>query len=98
MKTITLPRISLGIAILMMAVDVPLASASTDYNIIFTATTGIDNIDGTGSFTYDGSVFTNFTIAWGTETYDVTSAANLTSPMAYTCDGNATISFFTVLT
>lgn len=57
-------------------------------------------VDGTGSFTYDtgADLFTQFSITWGTETYNFLTAANGASTTDYGCDGGATIGFVTFLT
>lgn len=96
MKPITPPRLALGIAILFMAAEVQTASAATIYNITLTPTIG--TIGGTGTFTWNGSSFTNFTVTWGTETFDFLTAANAATMNSHRCDGGASISFFTFLT
>ena len=99
MKIFSSPRILLGIAILMTAIGAPSTAkaAAITYDITLTATAG-DLIGGTGAFTYDGTNFSAFTVTWGTEIFDFTSAANGTPTEQHGCDGNASISFFTYLT
>jgi hypothetical protein len=90
--------LTLGIAILMMAVGAPATScAATLYDITLLDSNG-STVDATGSFTYDGSTFDAFMVTWDTLTFDITSVADSTPTQTYGCDGNASISFFTYMT
>ena len=55
-------------------------------------------VDGTGSFTFSGGTFSNFTISWESVTFDFTTAANSTPTETHGCDGGQSISLFTYLT
>jgi len=55
-------------------------------------------IDGTGSFTFSGGVFSSFTVTWDSFVFDFTSVANSTGSEAHGCGGEGAISVFTYLT
>jgi hypothetical protein len=92
MKTFSSHRISLGIAILMMAFGAQseAKAGAITYDITLTATSGT-LIGGNGAFTYDGTTFSAFSVTWGTESFDFTSVANSTPTEQHGCDGNASI-------
>lgn len=55
-------------------------------------------VDGTGSFTFSGGVFSSFTVTWDSFLFDFTSAANSTGSEAHGCGGGSAISVFSYLT
>jgi len=99
--------IALAIAFPLMAALAPMARASTiTYDINFTiggteaygpGYTG-DPIGATGTFTYNGTTFSDFAVTWGTETFDFTQLANTANVDLNGCDGSGPVSLFTFLT
>jgi hypothetical protein len=55
-------------------------------------------VDGTGSFTFSGGVFSSFTVTWDSFLFDFTSVANSTGSETHGCGGGGAISVFTYLT
>jgi hypothetical protein len=88
---------SLGtIALLFVAAFAPTISADT-FSVTLLDGSG-PTIDGTGSFTYSGGVFSNFTLTWDSLVFDMTSSANGVGPEAHGCDGGGILSVITYLT
>lgn len=83
-------KLSLAAPILFVALGLPVF-ASTTYDISFMET--LEQFGGTapsaGSFTYDGSTFTNFTVTWEGLTFDLTAAANAPFIDGEGCDSEA---------
>jgi hypothetical protein len=76
------------LALLLAAVP---ALAATTYEINFTVTDPLGAPSPTsGSFTWDGSTFSNFTVKWQGITFDLTASANAPALLGATgCNGEA---------
>jgi len=70
--------------ILLIAGVVQPARADT-YQITFYDSATPTQVDGTGTFTFNGTSFSAFSVIWQGLTFDLTAAANLTSPVAFPC-------------
>jgi hypothetical protein len=93
-------KLSPGIIVLLFGVTFAQHVFADTYSIYLFDVNPPFEDNGIGSFTYTpgANPFSNFTIAFNSGLFDLTSIANNTPAQVHGCHGGAVISFFTYLT